>query len=72
MGDLTWPVVRELVDDAIVISEEEIVSAMQLCYERMKVCSLADDLAIVASGWHRHSELVAACMCAGKDVMKRM
>lgn len=37
MGDLTWPVVRERVDGAVVVSEEEIIAAMQLCYERMKV-----------------------------------
>ena len=49
MGDLTWPVVRDLVDDVIVISEEEIVSAMRLCYERMKVCE---------SSWG------SACYCA--------
>ncbi|UPR02008.1 serine/threonine dehydratase [Chloropicon primus] len=37
MGNLTWAVVKELVDDVIVVSEEEIVQAMQLIYERMKV-----------------------------------
>ena len=37
MGDLTWPVVQARVDGAVVVTEEEIVSAMQLCYERMKV-----------------------------------
>ena len=37
MGDLTWPIIRERVDGAIVVSEEEIIDAMQLCYERLKV-----------------------------------
>jgi serine racemase len=37
MGSLTWPIVRDFVDAVITVSEEEIVHAMQLCYERMKV-----------------------------------
>ncbi|WZN61830.1 serine/threonine dehydratase [Chloropicon roscoffensis] len=37
MGNLTWAVVRDLVDDVVVVEEAEIVSAMQLVYERMKV-----------------------------------
>ena len=37
MGDLTWPIVRDLVDDVIPVSEEEIVDAMRICFERMKV-----------------------------------
>ena len=37
MGDMTWPIIRDLVDDVIVVKEEEIVKAMQLIYERMKV-----------------------------------
>ena len=37
MGDLTWPIVRDFVDDVISVSEEQIIDAMQLCFERMKV-----------------------------------
>ena len=37
LGSITWPIVRDLVDDVIVITETEVVNAMQLCYERMKV-----------------------------------
>ena len=36
LGDLTWPVVRDLVDEVVTVSEEEIVAAMRVCYERMK------------------------------------
>ncbi|KAK8967468.1 Serine racemase [Platanthera guangdongensis] len=36
LGDLTWPVVRDLVDDVIVVDDEEIVEAMRLCYEVLK------------------------------------
>lgn len=38
MGNLTWPIVRDFVDDVITVSEEQIIDAMQLCFERMKVC----------------------------------
>ena len=37
LGSLTWPVVRDLVDDVVTVSEEEVVAAMQLVIERMKV-----------------------------------
>ncbi|XP_042504183.1 serine racemase isoform X3 [Macadamia integrifolia] len=37
MGDLTWPVVRDLVDDIIVVEDNEIIEAMRLCYEILKV-----------------------------------
>lgn len=37
LGSLTWPAVRDLVDDVITLSEEEVVAAMQLVFERMKV-----------------------------------
>ena len=39
LGDLTWPIVRDFVDDIITVSEREIIDAMQLCFERMKVGS---------------------------------
>jgi serine racemase len=34
---VTWPIVRDKVDDVIVVSEPEIVAAMKLIYERLKV-----------------------------------
>ena len=37
LGSLTWPIVRDLVDDVVTVSECEIVAAMRLCFERMKV-----------------------------------
>lgn len=46
MGNLTWPIVRDFVDDVITVSEEEIIAAMQLCFERMKVWSCPRHLAL--------------------------
>ncbi|KAI4343256.1 hypothetical protein MLD38_027784 [Melastoma candidum] len=37
LGECTWPVVRDLVDDVIVVDDQEIVEAMRLCYEILKV-----------------------------------
>jgi len=37
MGDLTWPVVRDLVDAVVTVKEEEIVGAMRLTWERAKL-----------------------------------
>lgn len=36
LGALTWPVVRDLVDDVATVSEEEIVRSMRLAWERAK------------------------------------
>jgi len=37
LGDLTWPIIQAKVDDIFVVSEEEIITAMKLVWERMKL-----------------------------------
>jgi threonine dehydratase len=37
LGKHTWPVVRDLVDGVVTISDADIVGAMQLLFERMKL-----------------------------------
>lgn len=37
LGSLTWPPVRDLVSHVVTVSDEEIVAAMRLIFERMKV-----------------------------------
>jgi threonine dehydratase/serine racemase len=37
LGDLTWPVLRDLVERVIAVGEEEIVAAMRLAWERAKL-----------------------------------
>lgn len=52
MGELTWPVVRDLVDAVITVSDEEILAAMRLLWERAKLLvepSSATALAAVLS-----------------------
>ena len=37
LGDLTWPIIRDLVERVITVSEEQIVEAMRLAWERAKL-----------------------------------
>ncbi|KAJ4849339.1 hypothetical protein Tsubulata_010249 [Turnera subulata] len=37
LGNLTWSIVRDFVDDVIVVHDTEIIEAMKLCYEILKV-----------------------------------
>jgi threonine dehydratase/serine racemase len=37
LGELTWPVIRDLVSEVITVEENEIIGAMRLIWERMKV-----------------------------------
>ncbi|KAJ3680514.1 hypothetical protein LUZ60_016792 [Juncus effusus] len=59
LGDKTWPVVRDLVDDIITVTDDEIIKAMRLCYEVLKVAvepSGAVGLAVALSDKFRESE----------------
>ena len=51
-GELTWPVIQALVDEVVTVSDEQIIAAMVILFERMKVvaepsgaCALAALLA---------------------------
>jgi threonine dehydratase/serine racemase len=46
LGELTWPVIRDLVEAVLTVSEEEIVNAMRLLFERAKI--VAEPSAAVA------------------------
>ncbi|WOL05844.1 hypothetical protein Cni_G14575 [Canna indica] len=61
LGDLTWPVVQDLVDEIITVDDAAIVDAMRMCYEILKVAveaSGAIGLAAVLSDQFQQS---AAC-----------
>ncbi|MFM1804507.1 MAG: hypothetical protein RL136_1386 [Planctomycetota bacterium] len=54
LGPLTFPVVRDLVDEIVLVSEQEIVSYMRLAWERMKLTiepSAAVGVAVACSAW---------------------
>jgi threonine dehydratase/serine racemase len=37
LGELNWPIIRDLVDEVITVSEDEIIAAMRLAWERAKL-----------------------------------
>ena len=37
LGTLTFPIVRQLVDDMVTVSDEDLVHSMRFCWERMKL-----------------------------------
>jgi len=37
MGNLTWPVIRDLVSDVLTVSDEAIINAMRLIWTRLKI-----------------------------------
>lgn len=52
-GELTWPVIRSRVDDAVTVTDEQILEAMRFCFERLKLVvepSGASALAALLSG----------------------
>ncbi|KAL4191599.1 hypothetical protein AMTRI_Chr07g30670 [Amborella trichopoda] len=64
LGDLTWPIVRDLVDEVITVEEGEIVEAMRMCYEILKVAvepSGAVGLAAVLSQQFREMPTLNQC-----------
>lgn len=70
LGDLTWPVVRDLVPRIVTPSEEEIVSAMRLVFSRLKVV-IEPSAGVSAAVALRAAELapkdakVAVILCGG-------
>nr|GMD78774.1 serine racemase isoform X1 [Ipomoea batatas] len=68
LGDLTWPVVRDLVDDIITVDDKEIIAAMRLCYEILKISvepSGAIGLAAVLSDGFRNNPAWNNCNNVG-------
>ena len=37
LGDKTFPIIREHVTDILTVSDDEIIAALRLIYERMKI-----------------------------------
>jgi len=48
-GRLTWPVIDALVDDVVTVSDEQIVEAMRLLFERLKVVAEPSGASAVAA-----------------------
>jgi threonine dehydratase len=71
LGTLTFPVVRDLVDEIVLVSEEEIAAHMRLAWERMKLTiepSAAVGVAVACGGWMRAQrglDDVGVILCGG-------
>ncbi|KAK9265882.1 hypothetical protein L1049_021589 [Liquidambar formosana] len=64
LGDLTWPIVQDFVDDIITVDDKQIIEAMRLCYEILKVAvepSGAIGLAAVLSDGFRKNPAWKDC-----------
>lgn len=64
LGDKTWPIVRDFVDAVITVEDNEIIEAMRLCYEILKVAvepSGAIGLAVVLSRSFQENPLWKDC-----------
>ena len=63
-GSNTWPVVRDLVEEVVCVSEEEIMAAMRLVWERMKLVRLCEEsLATRLSFFHNHDGQSVRSIC---------
>ncbi|KAL4602791.1 hypothetical protein ACB092_10G079300 [Castanea dentata] len=68
LGDFTWPIVRDFVDDIITVEDNEIIEAMKLCYEILKVVvepSGAIGLAAVLSDSFKNNPALKNCSNIG-------
>lgn len=56
LGSNTWPIVRDLVDGVVVVSEEDIVASMKLVWQRMKLVRRAALLGALFPHCHVRSD----------------
>ena len=79
IGDITWPIIRDNITDVITVKEDEIVAAMRLVFERMKLViepSAAVGVAALMSDnfkmkYLKHVSKIGVILCGGNvDVEK--
>ena len=56
LGERTWPVVRDLLADIIVVHDDAIIAAMRLVWERMKIVIEPSAACAVAAALSDHFE----------------
>jgi threonine dehydratase len=77
LGELTWPIIRERVDEVVTVTEDEIRRALHLVLERMKIViepSSAVGVAAVLGPLRSRSELkrVGVILCGGNIDLIRL
>lgn len=74
LGNITFPIIMDLVDGVLVVTEDDIVNAMRLCYERLKIVVEPSGAAGLAAAmkfkstdlYHNHPvERVGVVLCGG-------
>lgn len=70
LGTLTWPVVRDVVERVETAREDEIVRAMRLVFERMKLviepsAAVGVAVALRSGGLHEDERRVGVVLCGG-------
>lgn len=71
LGDKTFPIIRDYVDDILLATEKQIVQAMQLIFERMKIIvepSSAVPLAALSGSQIRNSHKKIGIILSGGNV----
>ena len=58
LGDNTFPIIKQLVKDILVVSDKEIIAAMRLVYERMKIV-LEPSAAVPLAALLKHKDIFA-------------
>ena len=58
LGDKTFPIIRQFVKDILVVSDKEIIAAMRLVYERMKIV-LEPSAAVPLAALLKHKDIFA-------------
>jgi len=59
-GQLTFPIVKELVEDILLVSDAELIETMRFVLERMKVLLEPSGAAAAAAVLHRKADLTGA------------
>ena len=78
LGDLTWPIIRDQVEAIFTVTEPEIVAAMRLVWERMKLViepSAAVGVAVVLGEEFRRLEdvrKVGVVLCGGNVTLEKL
>lgn len=77
LGELTWPIIREHVESVVTVTEAEIVAAMRLVWERMKLViepSAAVGVAVVLGEPFRatNAERVGVVLCGGNVSLDKL
>jgi threonine dehydratase len=71
VGDLPWPFLQKHVDEAVTVTDREIIEAMQLLYSKMGMMiepSGATSLAYAMKWCRQHPKETAACVLTGANV----